>query len=279
MDFTQFTGTGLPARKDGWSGALKIKFLDHLATKGTVRAACAAAGMSAEGAYRLRRRDALFARGWAAALVLAREAGSDELACRALDGVEEEIWYRGEMVGTRRKYDTRLLLAHLARLDRQVEQSPGEDDAARFQELLAALAEGDRPCTSGDDPLPPSREDFIAKARELAWGEAYRAPIDRPCGADDCDSDEWGEEDEEIGRDGYYRDDTLEQRDDAAWAAGEEAATEAAARWDEWFARGSAAVATACAETASPRRLRGSASLLSTVSTLSTSGLAGGPLA
>ncbi|WP_054529758.1 hypothetical protein [Erythrobacter sp. SG61-1L] len=265
MDFTAFTGTAHPARKDGWSGALKIKFLDHLATKGTVRGACAAAGMSAEAAYRLRRRDALFARGWAAALVLAREAGSDELACRALDGVEEEIWYRGEMVGTRRKYDTRLLLAHLARLDRLVEQSPGEGDAARFQELLAALAEGESSLASPDDPLPPSREDFISKARERAWSEAYRTPIEQPDGE--------GEFDEEERRDGYYPEDTLEQREDAAWAAGEEAATEAGARWDEWFARGSAAVAAACAEAASPRRLRGSASLLSTVSTLSTSGL------
>lgn len=40
------------------------------------------------------------------------------LVTRALDGVEVPVWFRGEKVGTRRLYDTRLLLAHLGRLDR-----------------------------------------------------------------------------------------------------------------------------------------------------------------
>ncbi|MCB5424645.1 hypothetical protein H0274_05190 [Altererythrobacter sp. CC-YST694] len=279
MEFTQFAGTELPARKDGWSGALKVRFLDHLASKGTVRAACAAVGMSPEAAYRLRRRDGLFARGWAAALVLAREVSSDELACRALDGIEEDIWYRGELVGTRRKYDTRLLLAHLARLDRMVEECSDEDphkgDAARFDELLASLCDQDRPCdedrpgSPGKD-LPPEREDFIIEARGRAWQEAFhRTPVREGANPADSEPDPiWDEED----GDGYYSEESCELREEAADQAGEEAALEAAACWDDWFARGCAAVDAACAPPPPPRRLRGSASLLSTVSTLSTSG-------
>ena len=56
-----------PAR--GWTPELKARFLDRLAAHGNARAACRAVDLSAEAAYRLRRRDLFFARGWAAALV------------------------------------------------------------------------------------------------------------------------------------------------------------------------------------------------------------------
>jgi hypothetical protein len=102
----------------GWTPESRARFLDHLAGKGNVRAACKRVGLSREAAYRLRRRDPLFARGWAAALVKAHDACVEVLAERAIDGVEEPVFYRGEQVGMRRKYDSRLLLAHLARLDK-----------------------------------------------------------------------------------------------------------------------------------------------------------------
>ena len=49
--------------------------------------AAAAIGLSRETAYCRRRRDPLFARAWAAAMLLAREEGGHILADRALDGV------------------------------------------------------------------------------------------------------------------------------------------------------------------------------------------------
>ena len=101
-----------------WTPALKARFLHLLADAGNVRAACAAVGLSAQSAYVQRRRDAVFARGWAAALVLARDHVGQVLADRALHGVEEAVWFRGERVGVRRRFDSRLLLAHVARLDR-----------------------------------------------------------------------------------------------------------------------------------------------------------------
>src|SRR6478735_909291 len=124
MDMSPFISPDPAIRRRGWSPERKLRFLERLAQCGNVRAACAAVGMTREAAYLLRRRDALFGRGWSAALVLARECSAEALGDRALDGVEEAIWHRGEQVGSRRRYDSRLLLAHLARLDRLVEEAP-----------------------------------------------------------------------------------------------------------------------------------------------------------
>jgi hypothetical protein len=135
----------LPER--GWTAERRVRFLDLLAHHGNARAAASAVGLSAQTAYRLRRRDALFARGWNAALLLARDTGAQVLAERAIDGMVEEIWYRGELVGTRRRFDNRLLLAHLGRLDRMADQDDASEDAGRFDHLLACLA-GEEPRTA-----------------------------------------------------------------------------------------------------------------------------------
>jgi hypothetical protein len=159
----------------GWTRERMARFLDHLAEKGNVRAACKRVGLSREAAYRLRRRDPLFARGWAAALVKAQDACIEVLADRAIDGVEEPIYYRGELVGTRRKYDTRLLLAHIARLDKLAEDKAALADAGRFDELLARIAGEELPAEldSEDGVLPLEREPLSRQ-----WGEdactAYR---------------------------------------------------------------------------------------------------------
>ena len=123
------TATAAPAQPDEVpSDALAVMtsfpreaqaaFLSALAECGQARRAARAAGVSHQTVYRARRACAAFRRGWDAALIAARAFAEDVLATRALDGVEEEIFYRGELIGTRRRYDSRLLLAHLARLDR-----------------------------------------------------------------------------------------------------------------------------------------------------------------
>ena len=151
-------------RKDGWTPERKVAFLDCLAERGNVRRACARVRLSAEAAYRLRRRDALFAAGWQGAMVVARDHVEQVLADRAIDGVEEVVFYRGEQVGTRRRFDNRLLLAHLARLDRALDRDGVPDLAARFDDLLGLIAEGGE----GDAPLPPTREDWCEAVVEAA---------------------------------------------------------------------------------------------------------------
>ena len=116
----------------------QVRFLHHLAHGGHVRRACARVGISPQSAYVHKRRDAAFARGWDAALVLARDAAEEVLAERALEGTHETIFYRGEAVGTRVRFDGRLLLAHLARLDKRHAEAPAAQAvAARFDDYLA----------------------------------------------------------------------------------------------------------------------------------------------
>lgn len=107
-------------------------FLESLQVMGNVSIACARAGVSRQAAYRARRRSMAFARAWDAALLAARTVAETALAERAIDGIEETIYYHGEAVGSRRRYSDRLLLAHLGRLDKLAERV---DVAATLPEL------------------------------------------------------------------------------------------------------------------------------------------------
>ena len=98
--------------------ALQAAFVRTLAQWGNVRAAAAQVGVSRAQLYRMRRASAEFRALWDAALVLARPQVEEVLADRALNGVQETVFYHGEEIATRTRYDSRLLLAHLARLDR-----------------------------------------------------------------------------------------------------------------------------------------------------------------
>jgi hypothetical protein len=185
-------------RHDGWTAARKVQFLEALAQDGSVCSACARVGLSREAAYRLRRREPLFDRAWSAAQLQAREIVGEVLGTRAINGIEEEIWYRGKVLGTRRRYDTRLLLAHMARLDKLAENRRAVGDAQRFDELLA--------CVAGE-PVPQELE-----------GRADELPIDRQAAelrmgelAEEAASDDDGDE-------AYYS-----------------GAAEGGALWDDWF--------------------------------------------
>lgn len=59
-----------PSRRDGWTPARQVAFLSTLTRTRSVTRAARAAGMSREGAYRLRRREphGLFAAAWDSAV-------------------------------------------------------------------------------------------------------------------------------------------------------------------------------------------------------------------
>jgi hypothetical protein len=169
------------ANHDSWTPQRKAAFLHHLAEKGNVRAAAARVGLSHQSAYVARRRDRVFRVGWEAALVLAREAAAQVLATRALDGIEEPVWFRGENVGTRVRHDSRLLLAHLARLDKAAEETDAGTYAERFDELVALVAgeavEDEMRDTgeswSDPDPLlPKTRERYADRRAQVAQIDA-----------------------------------------------------------------------------------------------------------
>lgn len=127
-------------RHDGWTPEVRVKFLEALANCGNVTSAALFVQRSRTSAYSMKRRDMGFARGWDAALLLARDVATDCLQDRAMNGVEDDVYHQGEVVGTRRRYDSRLLLAHIARLDKLAERISVSRGAGRFDEMLDAIA-------------------------------------------------------------------------------------------------------------------------------------------
>jgi hypothetical protein len=150
----------------------RARFAQDLAQHGNVRLACQAVGVSPETAYKARRRDRAFAAAWDGAVLLARTHVESVLAERALNGVDEPVFYRGEEVARRRRFDTRLLLAHLARLDAAAERPDTSEAAERFDEWLA-LSCGADPQACG---IVPER----VVVPEPGAGEAARAVLPPP---------------------------------------------------------------------------------------------------
>jgi hypothetical protein len=85
-------------RRDGWTPARQLRFLDTLARTRSVTRAAAAAGMSRESAYRLRARDpnGLFAAAWDRVLATARPRARKEAALSPSKGHR-----RGKLSGWR----------------------------------------------------------------------------------------------------------------------------------------------------------------------------------
>lgn len=140
---------------------LRIAFLEALAVSGSVCSAARRVKISHQSVYRARRSSAPFGRAWDAAMVIARGQAEALLADYAMSGVEEEVWYHGEIVGTRRRVSDRLLLAHLGRLDRMRTDARIEALAEDFDGLLhrmragepidVEMGEGAKPAAAGPD--------------------------------------------------------------------------------------------------------------------------------
>ena len=250
---------GQAPRSNIFTPARQVAFLSALAQHGNVRAACALVGLSPQAAYTHRRRDAALAQGWEAALVLARDVAEQVLADRALNGTAETVYYRGEAVGHRVRYDNRLLLAHLARLDTYCMYAErGQATAARFDEFLDALLCGEADSAEfadGDGWIPdaPSRPVFIVQTMaeamealpdELALEEARARGIDidllHP--AEDEDHEE-GEDQDPEGDEEENPQDAIEEATDAARR---DARAQAIAEWDEIAAARHARIDALC---------------------------------
>lgn len=85
-------------------------FLETLADTCNVRDSCKAAGIARNSVYLWRKADAKFAKEWEEALDLGADALEDEAVRRGRDGVDEPVFYKGEMCGTVRKYSDTLLI-------------------------------------------------------------------------------------------------------------------------------------------------------------------------
>ncbi len=106
-------------RRDGWTPQRQATFLRALASSHSVKHAARAAGMSRQSAYALRARlkGEPFDLAWIAALRCRFDALAEAAMERALNGVEVPHYYKGELVGTSRKFDERLTVALLLMRD------------------------------------------------------------------------------------------------------------------------------------------------------------------
>jgi hypothetical protein len=86
-------------------------FLKALAETGCITRAAQRAGVARSSMYNAKHRDPEFASAWAAA----EQEGADVLEAeayrRAVEGVEQPVYYKGEKCGTVTRYSDRLLLA------------------------------------------------------------------------------------------------------------------------------------------------------------------------
>ncbi|MXO90588.1 hypothetical protein [Pontixanthobacter aquaemixtae] len=138
--------------------AAQTVFLEALATFGSVRSAARRAGHSHQSAYRMRRSSRAFRRAWDAAMLVAREGAAGELAERAMNGVEEPVFYHGEEVGKRRRYSDRLLLAHLGRLDKLAASEDAAALAEDFDAMLERFGKGEELRDETSPALSPQPE-------------------------------------------------------------------------------------------------------------------------
>ncbi len=190
-----FAPVQLRYRHDGLTPARQVALIQALAACGCVREACARVGISPEAVYRLRRRpDAQsFRLAMDFALDGAADAVEDAMYGRAINGVEVPHYYKGELVGTHRRYDERLAMfilryrkphrygRHLDRLDTAphperaalgmadtlawVASDAFRDEAGEPRQVSTALLEE-------EDGEPWSRTNLYR------WGPAFASPTD-----------------------------------------------------------------------------------------------------
>jgi len=143
-------GSGRAIRHDGWTPDRIRLFLDTLAQTGIVATAARAAGLGVASAYRFRNRAGgrLFALAWDGALRLARPRLVDEALSRAVHGCVELIVRDGQVWGERHRFDNRLLMSVIGRLDLKATQSDSENENARivaeeFDQFVDIVCAGD----------------------------------------------------------------------------------------------------------------------------------------
>jgi hypothetical protein len=163
-------------RRNGWTPERKRRFLEELSESGIFLEACRAVGISSRAAYNLCDRDTLFAAGCDAAAAMTRRRLADDVYTRSVNGCVERIYKDGVIVAERHRYDNRLSMAVLhrldARLDRARERGDRHLNAMRnWDDYLDALGEDRREdgmaILSPPEPEPESAPAQNARSCEL----------------------------------------------------------------------------------------------------------------
>lgn len=168
--------SGHRLRSDGWLPWKKARYLDELAAGAAVADACQTVGMSVTSAYALRNRRSgrAFARMWDSIMIhRARCRLADNNLSRAINGYAERIVKDGVVVAERHRFDNRLSMAMLTRLDRLAEARTGEEAellralSEDFEEYLEVLATGGDEDAFVEARRPPPAEPETAEGERL----------------------------------------------------------------------------------------------------------------
>jgi len=162
---------GAAANGPRWTPRKIADFLRALGATHSVKAAAKSVGMSRQSAYRLRARlkGKAFDAAWDEAFHHSYHNLPYAALERAMNGTEVPHYYRGEIVGTSRRYDERLTVALLKMISSAPCLTLGSDfpgavpRGRRLDTLLAAIeAEGE----NAANPAPA--DDFGAGSREVS---------------------------------------------------------------------------------------------------------------
>lgn len=126
----------------------KAVFLSHLSRHGIPTLAAKAASPhtatgNLEGFKKARKKDSAFDEAWDIAMQMARDHTEAELHRRAVEGYQQDVWYRGEKVGEETKYSDNLLLARMKALDperygtshQKIEKTTEEIKSVSFEDM------------------------------------------------------------------------------------------------------------------------------------------------
>jgi len=126
----------LASRPELWD-----EYLHALAETGRYGAAAAAVGCHYNSAYKLRNENKEFATLCDEALELYRGRVAAEIHRRAIDGVDEPVYWQGQLVGYKRVYSDTLLLAHArARIPEYRDSGPGGRTTVNVSATATATA-------------------------------------------------------------------------------------------------------------------------------------------
>lgn len=159
-------------RHDGWTLTRQTQFIERLAATASVTDAARYVGMSRQSARDLYNRSPQFRAAWDEALRAAVSVLAETAFDRAVNGVQEQVWYQGRMVGFREKYNDRLLM-FLLRVRDPLNYAP-LDDLTGWQRHRSLEDRG-----AGIAPVLDRLE-----AAERAWAAAQAEPPALPAPAD-----------------------------------------------------------------------------------------------
>ena len=200
-----FEPVKLRYRHDGLTPLRQVAIVQAMAACGCVREACAKVGVSAEAVYELRRRPD--AQSFRLAMDLALDGAADRVEdgvySRAIEGVEVPHYYKGELVGTHRRFDERLAMFILRyrkpcrygrHVDRRDRAPHPERSALGMAQSLAWVA-ADAHCDAAGlrrQVVTELAQDGDSEPWDTTylyhWGPAFGAPPEEE--DDDLDEDE-----------------------------------------------------------------------------------------